>query len=143
MSDTKSVNHYNEMGNVIQAMADVNATMDSYGLDRKLHHLIQLRASQINECGFCVKMHTKEARDDEETNERLDRVIVWNHVNDFTDAEKAALEWTEALTKLNEKTPLAPLRAKLRNYYSDQQISVITGVIAMINTWNRIHISNH
>ncbi|KAA0980217.1 carboxymuconolactone decarboxylase family protein [Pseudomonas sp. ANT_H12B] len=62
-----------------------------------LKHLIHLRASQINQCGFCVKMHTREAREANETNERLDRLIVWRHVSDFTSAERAALAWTDQL----------------------------------------------
>ena len=89
MSDTKAVKYEQEIPDILQAMARVNETMEGYGLDRTLHHLVQLRASQINRCSFCVKMHTKEARQDGETNERLDHLVVWDEVGDFTPGERA------------------------------------------------------
>ena len=143
MSDTKAVNYEQEIPDILKAMARVNETMEGYSLDRTLHHLVQLRASQINRCSFCVKMHTKEARRDGETNERLDRVVVWDEVDDFTPRERAALAWTEALTTLDPKLDLGPLRADLRMHFSDQEIGVLTAAIAMINLWNRIGISAH
>lgn len=143
MSDTKAVNYEKEVPDVLQALADVHDVMDAHGLDRRLHHLVLLRASQINRCGFCVKMHTREAREDGETSTRLDRVIVWNQVSDFTDKEKAALAWTEALTDLDPKTDLGPLRARLREHFSEKEIGVLTATVGMINLWNRIAISRH
>ena len=143
MRDTKAVNYEQEIPDVLQAMAQVNETMEGYGLDRTLHHLVQLRASQINRCSFCVKMHTKEARRDGETNERLDRVVVWDEVEDFTPSERAALAWTEALTTLDPKVDLRPLRAGLHEHFSNQEIGVLTATVAMINLWNRIAISTH
>ena len=88
-------------------------------------------------------MHTREAREDGETSQRLDRVIVWDQVSDFTDKEKAALAWTEALTVLDPKTDLAPLRARLREHFSEKEIGVLTATVGMINLWNRIAISRH
>lgn len=143
MSDTKAVNYEKEMPDVLQALVDVHDVMDAHGLDRLLHHLVLLRASQINRCGFCVKMHTREAREDGETSTRLDRIIVWNQVGDFTEKEKAALAWTEALTELDPKTDLGPLRARLREHFSEKEISVLTATVGMINLWNRIAISRH
>ena len=132
-----------EIPHVLQSLAGAQQTINESELDRKLVHLLRLRASQINRCAFCVKMHTREAREDGETNERLDRVIVWEHVSDFSAAEKAALEWTEALTYLRPGTDLASLRAKLRAHFSDKEIGLITSNIAMINLWNRIQASGH
>jgi len=143
MSDTKAVNYETEIPDVLQALADVHDVMDAHGLDRLLHHLVLLRASQINRCGFCVQMHTREAREDGETSQRLDRVIVWDQVSDFTDKEKAALAWTEALTVLDPKTDLATLRARLREHFSEKEIGVLTATVGMINLWNRIAISRH
>ncbi len=143
MSDTKTVKYEQEIPDILQSMAETHNVMDRYGLDRTIHHLVQLRASQINRCGFCIKMHTREARQDGETSERLDRVIVWDQVGDFTERERAALAWTEALTVLDPKNELAPLRAWLRTQFSDQEIGVLTATIAMINLWNRINISRH
>ena len=88
-------------------------------------------------------MHTKEARQDGESNERLDRVIVWDHVHDFSEKEKAALAWTEALTVLDRKTEFGALRARLRQHFTEKEIGVLTSVIGMINLWNRIQVSRH
>ncbi|MDK1383996.1 hypothetical protein QN224_01075 [Sinorhizobium sp. 8-89] len=75
--------------------------------------------------------------------ERLDRIVVWDQVGDFSEREKAALAWTEALTELEPRTDFASLRARLREHFSDNEISVITSTVAMINLWNRIQISRH
>ena len=112
-------------------------------LEPKLRHLIDLRASQINQCAYCVKMHTKEALDGGETQERLQRLTVWRHVDDYTPAEKAAFAWTEALTSLKVDTNYEALRAELRRHFDDTEISAITAAIAMINLWNRVQVSNH
>lgn len=124
-------------------MGEVHAPLDALGLERSLHHLAQLRASQLNQCAFCVRMHTREAREDGESNERLDRLVVWDHCNDFTPREKAALAWTEALTRLDRRTDYAALRTSLREHFSEVEIGALTATVAMINLWNRIQISRH
>jgi AhpD family alkylhydroperoxidase len=144
MSDrTLAVRYEQEIPDVVQALQGVHKVIDGYGFDRHLYHLVLLRASQINQCAHCVKMHIREAREDGETNDRLDRVIVWEHVGDFTPREKAALAWTEALTLLDRKTDYAALRAGLRAHFSDKEISVLTAIIGMINFWNRTQVSRH
>lgn len=139
----KPVNHYKTVPNVFAALEKVHVAIDEHGLDRTSHHLVQLRASQLNGCAYCVKMHTKEARDDGETNERLDRLVVWVHVSDFSAKERAALAWTEALTLIDRKTDYGALRAELRAHFSDAEISALTTTVAMINLWNRIQLSAH
>ena len=143
MSATRAVQYEQEIPEVLKAMAAVHEAMDAYGLDRTIHHLVQLRASQINRCAYCVKLHTKEARRDGETDQRLDRVIVWEQVSDFSEKERAALAWTEALTELDPRTDLSALRARLREHFSETEIGVLTSAVAMINLWNRIGISSH
>jgi AhpD family alkylhydroperoxidase len=128
---------------VFPALLKVHEVVGGHGLDKKLHHLVHLRASQINGCAFCVKMHTREAREDGETNDRLDRLIVWAHVSDFSEAEKAALAWTQALTVLDPKTDYASLRGRLRESFTDKEIGALTATIAMVNLWNRIQVSAH
>lgn len=141
MGETAAVEYEREIPDVLQAMAGVHRAMDAHGLDRKLRHLVRLRASQINGCAHCVKLHLKEARQDGEANERLDRLVVWDQVADFSAREAAALAWTEALTVLDRKTDLAALRARLRTQFTDEDIGVLTAEIAMINLWNRIQVS--
>ena len=143
MSDTSAVRYENEIPAVFSALAGVHKVIGEQGFDRKLVHLVHLRASQINQCAHCVKMHPKEAREDGETSERLDRVVVWRHVSDFSEREKAALAWTEALTVLDPAADLAPLRARLRAHFSDKEIGLLTSAVAMINLWNRFQVSRH
>lgn len=143
MTVINAVKYEQEIPDVLGALASVHKVIDEYGLERKIVHLVRLRASQINRCAFCVKMHTKEARADGESNERLDRVIVWKQVSDFSAREKAALAWTEALTELDPHSDLVELRGHLQAHYSDQEISLLTANVAMINLWNRIQGSNY
>jgi AhpD family alkylhydroperoxidase len=143
MTTTRPVNYPQTIPAVLRALGQVHETLNQIGLERKLHHLIQLRASQINRCDYCIKLHTNEARQDGETSERLDRLMVWEQVSDFSDKEKTALAWTEALTTLDRAIDLGALRARLRAYFSDEEIGALTSTVAMINLWNRIQISNH
>ena len=143
MTNTSAVKYEQEIPDVIQALASVHKVVSGQGLDRTVVHLAQLRTSQINQCGHCIKMHTREARQDGETNDRLDRVIVWRHVSDFSEREKAALAWTEALTELRPDADFAPLRARLREHFSDKEIGVLTSAVALTNLWNRIQGSRH
>ena len=143
MSTTRAFDYPKNNPDLYQALYQTQLTISQAGLEPTLHHLVMLRASQINQCGFCVKMHTKEARDDGETNERLDRVVVWEHVRDFTERERAALAWTEALTTLHPKTDYATLRGRLREHFTDTEVGVLTSTIGMINLWNRLQVSGH
>lgn len=142
MKDETTIRYPQLARAVMQALAQVNPAIDALGLDRMLHHLVVLRASQINGCAHCVKMHTREAREDGESNERLDRLVVWRHVDDYTPREKAALAFTEAMTRLDDQSVLPELRATLREHFTDQEVAALGADIAMINLWNRISISN-
>jgi AhpD family alkylhydroperoxidase len=142
-AETAPFRHDLNVPEVYKAFIAAENAVVASGIDKPLLHLIKLRASQMNGCAFCVKMHAKEARDDGETSERLDRLVVWSHVSDFTAKEKAALAWTEALTQLPAHTELGPLRAELRAHFSDVEASALTAVVAMINLWNRLGVSVH
>ncbi|HEX7036327.1 MAG TPA: carboxymuconolactone decarboxylase family protein [Pseudomonadales bacterium] len=143
MSTTDTIRFEKEVPAIIEALAAIHPVIDDHGLDRRLQHLVQLRASQINRCAFCIRMHTREARDDGESDDRLHRVIVWDQVNDFTEPEKAALAWTEALTRLDGHADLAALRARLRAHFSEREIAALTAAVGMINLWNRINVARH
>ena len=125
MTTTRPVNHQKAVPQILQALGQVHPVIDTHGLDRTIHHLVQLRASQINGCAFCIKMHLREAREDGETEARLDRLIVWDQVGDFTPRERAALAWTEALTSIDRRTDYAGLRAQLREHFSDAEIGAL------------------
>lgn len=144
MTDTtRAVAHEETIPEVMAHLGEVHRLLAKHGFEAPLSHLIELRASQINGCAFCVQMHSHDARRDGETDARLDRLIVWDHVSDFSEKEKAVFAWTEALTVLDPKTNYGALRAELRVHLSEREISVVTTAIAMINLWNRIQISKH
>jgi AhpD family alkylhydroperoxidase len=143
MPNGNPVNFAQQGASILTALTAVEEVIGAQGIEPRLHHLVQLRASQMNKCAFCVKMHTRDARRDGETNDRLDRLVVWRHVGDFTPREKAAFAWTEALTEPRDDRDLTPLRAELRLHFSEAEISTLTGIVAMINLWNRIQLSHH
>lgn len=136
--------HIGNAVNYQQVIPEVHAAMNAAAhLDRKLHHLVLLRASQINQCACCVRLHAQEARNNGESNDRLDLLVAWEHSNAYSPAEQAALAWTEALTTLHRDTDYAALRIWLRDHFTEAQIGVLTATVAMINVWNRIQISAH
>ena len=129
--------------NAMGAFVKVEELIAQSGVDAMLRHLMKLRVSQINGCAFCVEMHTREARADGETNQRLDHLVVWREVDIFTDAEKAALAWAEALTVHGSGVSLDALHKNLQQHFSDEDIANLCTVVAMINTWNRFAIASH
>lgn len=143
MSDTDTIRYEKTIPDVLTAMQAVHRANDGHGLDRTVYHLVLIRASQINGCAFCLDMHLRDARKDGETQDRLDRVCVWNQVRDFSEREKAALAWTEALTVLGRKTDYAPLRARLRQHFSEEEIAALTANVGFINFWNRLQVARH
>ncbi|MCL6421217.1 carboxymuconolactone decarboxylase family protein [Aestuariirhabdus haliotis] len=143
MNSTAAFDYSQVIPEVLQHMASVHSLMETYHFDQKLTHLVLLRSSQINACGYCVQMHIREARRDGETNERLDRLVIWNQVDDYSKREKAALAWTEALTRLERDTNYSILRTNLMEHFFDQEVGILTATIAMINLWNRIRVSGH
>ncbi|WP_340680941.1 carboxymuconolactone decarboxylase family protein [Paraglaciecola sp.] len=107
-------------------------------LDKLLVHLVKLRASQLNNCAFCQRMHANEARHDGEQQQRLDVLAAWQEVSVFSAAEKAALRWTECLTLLSSQKIDEQAFQALNKHFSQQQIIDLTVTIATINSWNRI-----
>ena len=110
-------------------------------LERSLIHLVKLRASQINGCAFCQHMHANEARNDGEKQSRLDVLPAWREVSVFSARERAALEWTEAATRLPMASPEDGQFAILKQHFNEEEIVNLTIIIATINAWNRIAVS--
>ena len=143
MAAVNKIDYVEQGRDLMAALQAVEQVIAGQGIEPALHHLVLLRASQINKCAFCVNMHTRDARKAGEINQRLDRLIVWRQVSDFTPREKAAFAWTEALTELEDSADLAPLREDLRAHFGEGEIVALTVMIAMINLWNRINIAAH
>jgi AhpD family alkylhydroperoxidase len=134
---------YKTASKAVEGLLQVEGFLDNAGLDPLLRHLIKLRVSQINGCAFCVNMHIREAREDNEAEARLDHLVVWRHVDDYSDAERSALAWAEALTTRGTGESLNSLHAELARHYSQEHIDAITLVVVMINNWNRVQIALH
>lgn len=107
-------------------------------IDKKLRALVEVRVSQINGCVFCVDRHTTQARDEGESQQRLDCIAVWRECQFFEDHERAALAWAEAVTLLADTNAPDGLYAELEEHFSEQQIVDLTFIISLMNAWNRL-----
>lgn len=134
---------YKQFPALPQALMDVHNAVISSDLDARLLHLIDIRASQINGCAFCLDMHHREARKHSESQQRLDVVSAWREVPWFSEQERAALAWTEALTDLSGGHPDNSLYINLQQHFSEQQILVLSAAIIKINCWNRFVAALH
>lgn len=110
-------------------------------LDPLLLDLVKLRASQINGCPYCVDMHTKDARVKGETEQRLYALSVWRETPFYTERERAALLWTEALTLISETHVPNEIYEQVRPHFSEKELVDLTLAIVLINGWNRFAIS--
>ena len=111
------------------------------GLERGLLELVKLRASQINGCAYCVDMHTKDARAHGETEQRLYAVVVWRQAPFFTERERAALAWAEAVTLVSREQVPDKVFEIARQQFSDKELVDLTMAVIAINGWNRLAIS--
>jgi AhpD family alkylhydroperoxidase len=107
----------------------------------ELAHLVTLRASQINGCAFCVDMHVKEARIHGERELRLHHVTVWRESTLFSARERAALEWTEALTRLDSHGVSDELFSRVREQLSEKELADLSFLVITINGWNRLSVA--
>ena len=112
--------------------------VDECGLEHALLELVKLRASQINGCAFCIAMHTTEAVEAGERQERLHLLNAWAETDLYTPRERAALAWTEAVTRLSETHAPDDIYEEVRRHFSEQETVDLTWCIATINTWNRL-----
>jgi AhpD family alkylhydroperoxidase len=109
--------------------------------DRKLLDLIYLRASQINGCAYCIDMHWKDLRAEGETEQRLYGLDAWEESPYYTDRERAALAWTEAVTRLTNRDVPDSVYDEARRYFSEEELVDLTLAIVAINGWNRLNIA--
>jgi AhpD family alkylhydroperoxidase len=125
----------------IKALIGVEERIGKSALEKSLTELVRLRASQINGCAYCVDMHTSDARKGGETDRRLATVVVWRETPFFTDRERAALEWTEALTLVSQEHVPDAVWNAVRPHFSDEELVDLTLLVSAINAWNRFAIS--
>ncbi|MDQ2654277.1 MAG: carboxymuconolactone decarboxylase family protein [Chloroflexota bacterium] len=125
---------------VFRALIGLNLPPDT-GLEPKLLELVKMRASQINGCAFCLDMHTKDARAMGETEQRLYLLPAWRETEFYSERERAALAWTEALTEIADERVPDEVYAEVRPHFTDDELAFLTLAVVAINSYNRFNIA--
>ena len=126
---------------VYRAMLTLEHQVGKLGIEPALLHLIKLRASQINGCAYCIDMHSKDARAGGETEQRLYALNAWAETPFFTEKERAALAWTEAVTVIHQERVPDHVYEAARSVFGEEELANLTLAIVAINGWNRFSIA--
>jgi len=126
----------------LKSVLQVSAYINNHsGLEPSLLNLVYLRASQINGCAWCIDMHTKDARALGETEQRLYEVSAWWDAPFYSDRERAALAWTEAVTRIAESRVTDEVYEEAKKHFTDKELVNLTLAITQINVWNRFNVA--
>ena len=128
---------------LMHAMLGFSRYLEQSGLDRKLIDLVNLRASQINGCAYCIDMHWKDLRAAGEDEQRLYGLDAWEESPYYSDRERAVLAWTEAVTRLKDGRVPDAVFHRARQFFSDKELADLTLAVVAINGWNRLNIAFH
>lgn len=134
-------NYAEKSPKLTMGLAELSKAIHKSSLAPILIDLVNIRASQINGCTFCLDMHAKEAKICGERELRLYHVPAWRDSHLFTDKERAALEWTELLTELTYRGISDEAYAAVREHFSEEELTDLTFLIGFINTWNRLNVA--
>jgi AhpD family alkylhydroperoxidase len=126
---------------VYDAMDGLDTYLQSSALERPLLLLVQLRASQVNGCAYCIDMHWKDLRAAGETEQRLYALDAWGESPFYSDRERAALAWTEAVTLVAATRVPDDVYEAVRPHFSERELADLTLAVAAINAWNRLSIA--
>lgn len=126
---------------VMHAMLGLERQVQKAGLDSTLLDLVRMRASQINGCAYCLDMHSKDARANGETEQRLYGLEAWRETPYYSERERAALEWTEALTLVSETHVPDDVYERVREQFSEEQLMHLSLAVVAINGWNRLNVA--
>jgi AhpD family alkylhydroperoxidase len=137
------IEYYAKYPRAFAAMRGLQAYVDQCGLEHSLLELVKMRASQINGCAYCLDMHSKDARAAGETEQRLYLLNAWREAPFYSERERAALEWTEAVTRLGEHGVPDNVYAIAQAQFSEEELVNLTLAVIAINGWNRLSISFH
>ena len=124
-----------------KAMLALQREVEASGLEHSTLELVKIRASQINGCAYCLDMHTKDARALGETEQRIYAVSAWREAPFFTDRERAALEWAEAVTLVSEGHVPDAVYAAVKPHFTEAELVTLTFALVAINGWNRLSIA--
>ena len=135
------INFQQAAPDTIKAFIALEAQIQSSGLEQSLIELVKTRASQINGCAYCINMHTQDARKRGETEQRLYLLDAWREEPAYTDRERAALAWTEAVTLISETHAPDAVYSEVRAHFNEAETVNLTMLVATINAWNRLAIA--
>jgi AhpD family alkylhydroperoxidase len=135
------LNFYKAAPDTINALMALENQIQATGLEKSLIELVKIRASQINGCAYCINMHTEDARKHGESEQRIYLLDAWRESPLYTDRERAALAWTEAVTLIAETRAPEEVYEQVRAQFSEEETVNLTTLIATINAWNRLAIS--
>lgn len=138
---TPRMNPYKAAPAAYKPLVELQAYTEQCGLEPSLLELVKTRASQLNGCAYCLEMHTREARAAGESEARLYLLSAWHESPLYTDRERAALQWTEAVTLISETGVPDDAWNAVSAAFSEQEIANLTVAIGMINVWNRLAVS--
>ena len=126
---------------IVQAMLGLERQVRRGGLDERLLDLVRMRASQINGCSYCLDMHSKDARANGETEQRLYGLDAWRETPYYSARERAALEWTEALTLVADTHVPDEVYERVREQFLEDELVHLSLAILSINAWNRLNVA--
>ena len=135
------LNYITASRDVFEAMMDLQKRVSNSGLETRLVHLVYLLVSRINGCAYCIDMHSIDLRVEGETEIRIDLVSVWEEVDIYSDRERAAFAWADAVTRVGETHVPDEVFSHAREHFSPEELAKLTLAIITINGWNRIAIS--
>jgi AhpD family alkylhydroperoxidase len=135
------LNPYQAAPDAMKALTELEKYVRNSGIEQSLIELVKTRASQINGCAYCIYMHTRDARARGETEERLYLLDAWHESPFYTERERAALAWTEAVTLVSQTHVPDPVYEQVRLHFSEEELVKLTLLVATINAWNRMAIS--
>ncbi|MCM3530225.1 carboxymuconolactone decarboxylase family protein [Cytobacillus oceanisediminis] len=138
---TQRINYMQQSPEFVNKMMELSNAEKESSIEEKIIHLVHIRASQMNGCAFCVDMHIKQAKIHGERELRLYHIPIWRESTLFSPRERAALEWTEVLTKLPAHGVSDHIYDSVREQLSEKELSDLTFSITAINAWNRISIA--
>jgi AhpD family alkylhydroperoxidase len=134
------LNAYEAAPDAMRAVQRVEGYIQQCGLEKSLIELVKMRASQINGCAYCLHVHSTDARRAGETEQRLYLLDAWHESPFYTGRERAALAWTEALTRVAESHAPDAIYEEVRRHFEDKELVDLTTLIGVINLWNRLAI---
>jgi AhpD family alkylhydroperoxidase len=138
---SRRIPYFQVAPDAVKQLSAARPYIESTNIEPRLRALVELRSSQINGCAYCVDMHSRQAREAGETQQRLDCLTVWRETSFFDDRERAALAWAESVTLVSETHIPDDVYEQAHQHFSDRDLVDLTLIITIINAWNRMAIS--